>query len=154
MAEIISIPVQLTGGVPVVTAPAEIDLANAAGLREALLQAAVRGNGTLVVDMSGTQFCGASGLHVLTRAHKQAQAEGGEVVLVVCTAVVLRVCALTGVDRLIPNFPTLDEALAHARAVSSLLPAPGCPHTGNRSRPHHDQFSAAQSGVFDPQAAP
>jgi len=36
----ISFPVEVIDGVPVVTAPAEIDIANAAGLRAALLEAA------------------------------------------------------------------------------------------------------------------
>jgi hypothetical protein len=52
----ISFPVEMAGGVPVVTAPEEIDITNAGGLRSALLQAATPGNRTLVVDMSRTQF--------------------------------------------------------------------------------------------------
>ena len=79
-----SFPVEVVGGVPVVTAPEEIDITNAAGLRAALLQAAAHGSGTLVVDMSRTQFCDSAGLNVLVRAHKRAQAEGGEVLLVIC----------------------------------------------------------------------
>jgi hypothetical protein len=51
-----SFPVQVVGGVPVVTAPEEIDITNAAGLRAALLEAAAHGSGTLVVDMTQTQF--------------------------------------------------------------------------------------------------
>jgi anti-anti-sigma regulatory factor len=39
-----------------VTAPEEIDITNAAGLRAALLEAAAHGSGTLVVDMTQTQF--------------------------------------------------------------------------------------------------
>jgi hypothetical protein len=54
-------------GVPVVAAPAEIDITNADGLRSALLRAAAAGSGTLVVDMAQTQFCDSSGLHPLGR---------------------------------------------------------------------------------------
>ena len=57
-----SFPVERAGGVAVVAAPEEIDITNAAGLRAALLQAAARGNGTLVVDMSRTQFCDSAAL--------------------------------------------------------------------------------------------
>ena len=32
--------------------------------------------------MAGTQFCDSSGLHTLLAAHKRAQAEGGELLLV------------------------------------------------------------------------
>jgi anti-anti-sigma regulatory factor len=47
----VSFPVALVGGAIVVIAPEEIDVTNAAVLR-ATLEAARRGNETLVVDMS------------------------------------------------------------------------------------------------------
>jgi anti-sigma B factor antagonist len=120
----ISFPVEMAGGVPVVTAPEEIDITNAGGLRAALLQAAAQGNRTLVVDMSRTQFCDSAGLHVLVRAHKRAQADGGELLLVISGAAVLRIFAVTGIDRLIPNFPSLGQALAQPAAVAD---SPGLP---------------------------
>ncbi|HEX5300668.1 MAG TPA: hypothetical protein VFW50_27120, partial [Streptosporangiaceae bacterium] len=43
-------PVEVTGGVPVVAAPEEIDITSAEGLRAALLEAAARGHGMFVVD--------------------------------------------------------------------------------------------------------
>lgn len=58
----------------------------------------------------------ASGLHVLLAAHRRAQAEGREVLLVIPDTAVLRVFAMTGVDRVIPNFTNLDGALAQASA--------------------------------------
>ena len=120
MAEI-SFPVEVAGGVPIVTAPEEIDLANAARLRTALLDAAALGNGTLVVDMSQSQFCDSAGLHVLVRAHKRAESEGREVLLVMSAAPILRIFAVTGIDCMIPTFSTLDEAL------SQTLNGPGSP---------------------------
>jgi anti-sigma B factor antagonist len=110
--------VEMAGGVTVVTTPEEIDVTNAAGLRAALADAAGHrngngnGNGTLVVDMSRTRFCDSSGVNVLVRAHQRARDEGGEVRLVIAAAAVLRILALTGADRVISNFPSLDEALA------------------------------------------
>jgi anti-sigma B factor antagonist len=109
--------VEVVGGVPVVAAPEEVDITRAGGLRVALLEAAARGNGTFVVDMSRTLFCDSSGLHALVAAHRRALAEGGEVLLVVCAAAVLRVFAITGMDRVIPNFTSLDEAFAQAGAA-------------------------------------
>jgi anti-sigma B factor antagonist len=117
-------PVEVVGDVPVVAAPEEIDITNAAGLRAALLEAASHGNGTLVVDMSRTQFCDSAALGVLVRMHKQAQADGGELLLVICGAAVLRILAVTGIEHLIPNFPSLDEALAQTPAVSGSPPLP------------------------------
>jgi anti-sigma B factor antagonist len=120
----VSFLVEMVGGVPVVAAPEEIDITNAGGLRAALLQAAAQGNGTLVVDMSRTQFCDSAGLSVLVRAHKRALADGGELLLVICGPAVLRIFAVTGIDRLIPSFPSLGQALAQLTAVAD---SPGLP---------------------------
>ncbi len=68
-----SFPVEVLGGVPVLAAPEEIDITNAAALRSALLTAAANGHGALVVDMTRTRFCDLSGLHARsprTSAHK------------------------------------------------------------------------------------
>lgn len=120
----VTVPVEVVGGVPVVSAPKEIDITNAAQLRAALLKAAGHGNGTLVVDMSQTQFCDLSGLNVLVRAHQQARAEGGKVILIICAPAVLRLLAITGVERVIPHFPSLGEALEQAPAPAGHPPVP------------------------------
>jgi anti-sigma B factor antagonist len=106
-------PVELVSGVPVVAAPEEIDITNAPDLRSALLQAAADGPGTVVADLTRTRFCDSSGLHTLLAAHKRAWAEGSELLLVIPSTKVLRVFAITGIDRMIPNFTSLDDALAH-----------------------------------------
>jgi anti-sigma B factor antagonist len=105
-------PFEVVSGVPVVAAPEEIDMTNAPELRSALLEAAAHGHGTVVADMTRTQFCDSSGLHTLLDAHKRAQAEGGQLLLVIPAPAVLRVFALTAMDRMIPNFTSLDQALA------------------------------------------
>ncbi len=119
-----SFPVEVIAGVPVVAAPGEIDAANVAGLRAALRDAAAHGKRTLVVDMSRTQFCDSSGLNVLVCAHQRAQTEGGEVLLVICAAAVARILALTGIDRVIPRFTSLDEALAQTPDPATRSPLP------------------------------
>jgi anti-sigma B factor antagonist len=125
-------PVELVGGVPVVTAPGEIDLVNAPKLHLALLEAAAYGSETLVADMTRTRFCDSAGLHTLVAAHQRAQAEDGELLLVITSAAVLRVLAITGVDRMIANFTSLDDALDHtspnrSTAVGSLTSREGPP---------------------------
>ncbi len=69
-----------------------------------------------MVDMTRTQFCDSSGLHTLLAAHKRAQAVGGELRLVISAAPVLRIFAITGVDRIVPSFPSLDQALTQTSA--------------------------------------
>jgi anti-sigma B factor antagonist len=102
----------MVNGVPVVAAPEEIDITSAPALRSALLEAAAHRHGTLVADMTLTRFCDSSGLNALLAAHKRAQAGGGELLLVIPAIAVLRVFAITGMDRVIPNFTSLDQALA------------------------------------------
>ena len=114
-------PLEMIDGVPVVAAPEEIDITNAPELRSALLEAAAatNGHGTVVADLSRTQFCDSSGLHTLLAAHKRATAAGGDVLLVISGNAVLRVFTITGVDRIIPNFTSLEEALAQTSANGS-----------------------------------
>jgi anti-anti-sigma regulatory factor len=69
--------------------------------------------------MTRTQFCDSSGLYTLLAAHKRAQAEGGELLLVISAAHVLRIFAITGVDRMIPNFTSLDQALGQSAVNGS-----------------------------------
>jgi anti-sigma B factor antagonist len=112
-------PFEVVNGVPVVAAPEEIDITNAPELRSALLAAAAHGHGTLVADLTRTQFCDSSGLHALLAAHKRARAAGGDMLLVIRSTAVLRVFAITCVDRIIPNFTSLEEALAQTSANGS-----------------------------------
>jgi anti-anti-sigma factor len=112
-------PVEVPRVVPAVAAPEAIDITNADRLRSALLQAAADGHGTLVVDMTRTRFCDCAGLHVLMAAHRQARAEGRELLLVISSAAVLRLFALTGADRVIPYVTRLDEAPAQPPGVQT-----------------------------------
>jgi anti-sigma B factor antagonist len=116
-------PVTLAGDVPVVGTPEEIDATNAEGLRAAMLEAAGIHRVT-VVDMTKTRFCDSAGIHVLVEAHKRARGQDGEVMLVLTDTAVLRVLAITGVDRRLPNFSTLDEALASVADPITASPEP------------------------------
>ena len=141
-------PIEMVNGVPVVAAPAEIDVTNADWLRAVLLEAACRGHGTFVVDMTGTQFCASAGVGVLVRAHNWALAEGGELRLVIpASASVLRVFALIGIDQVIPNFTDLDEAL---EPVPAAAPRPRRP----RRRPQPGIGPRADRPPADPGARP
>jgi anti-sigma B factor antagonist len=102
----------MAGGIPVVEVPEEIDIGNAASLRAVLTEAADQGHVTCIVDLSQTVFCDTAGLHVLVVMHKRALAEGGELRLVVPRPEVLRVFAVTGIDRVIPHFASLQQAVA------------------------------------------
>ena len=104
---------RMINGVAVVTAPAEVDITTADQLRAVLLYKATQGHATVVVDMTGTRFCDSRGLHTLLRAHKLALADGGGLRLVVpADGAVPRIFTLMRLDRFIPCFASLQEALA------------------------------------------
>lgn len=115
----VSYPVTMIGGVPVVAAPAEIDVTTAEQLRTVLLLAASDGHPTVVVDMTRTRFCDSAGLNVLARAHRRALEEGGELRLVMPVGgAVHRVFTMTSLYYFVPRFGSLPEALLEGPATT------------------------------------
>ena len=106
-----SFPVTLADGLAVVTTPDEIDVGNAALLREALATAAESGAPVLVVDMAMTEYCDSTGLNVLVRGMRVAAGDGRKMRLVAGGAGLQRVFAVTGVGSLFQVYDSLDEAL-------------------------------------------
>jgi anti-anti-sigma factor len=157
-------PFQMAGGVPVVTASAEIDAATAGELRAILVEWQRRGNTTVVVDLSGTQFCDSAGLRELVSAHNRAVADGGGLWLVIpAESVVARIFTVTGLEGIIPRFATLGEALAQVPACaarplrrgtapeSAAAPASAPSHIGGHGGPLAERRSCEQCGaVFVP----
>jgi hypothetical protein len=72
-----------------------------------------------------TRFCDSAGLQALIGAHRRARAEGGEVRFVVTGPAVRRILAIMAIDRLIPVFDHLDEALAPPARSDQSRPASG-----------------------------
>jgi anti-sigma B factor antagonist len=122
-----SFPVEVVRGIPVVATPEEVDITNATELRTALLEASADGAGTLVVDMTRTLFCDSAGIHALVGAHRRALTEGGAILLAVTSEPVLRILALTGLGGVIPNFTSLEEALAQTVGAVSTTEHPSRP---------------------------
>ena len=144
-------PTQMTDGVPVITAPAEIDITTAGQLQAVLSDWRTRGHATVVVDMTGTRFCDSAALTELVRAHRQAVADGGGLRLVISAdEAVHRIFTLIGLDRVIPRFASLEQALAHTTAD---VAAPGnSPVRAGEHGPVTDRRSCEQCGaVFLPQ---
>jgi anti-sigma B factor antagonist len=137
----------IAGDVPVVTAPAEIDITTAGQLRATLAGWAARGHVTVVVDLAGTQFCDCAGLGVLVRAHQQALAAGGGLrVVLPASGPVPRIFILTGLDRMIPHFTILEQALAQV-PDGRVRPRGPRPSPGMRSRTEHDASTAGSASA-------
>ena len=68
------------------------------------------GVATVIADMTATRFCDTSGVRMLVLAHKGAAAQNAELRVVIPSANVLRVLAITKVDRALRIYPSLQDA--------------------------------------------
>ena len=105
------LPVLWVDNAAVVSAPAEIDAANAGDVLEGLLTAIRDGPGALIVDLTATTFCDSAAVHALVKAFKEAGASGVELRLAAGGPAVSRLLEITGVDQLIGTYPTVLESL-------------------------------------------
>lgn len=98
---------------PVVVAlPAEIDVTNSDEVHEQLLAACAPGVPVVIADLTSTRFCDSSGVHAIMHAFERAAARGVRLWLAVPEiGSVRRVLQLTGVGRLMPVYPSLQEAM-------------------------------------------
>jgi len=116
-----SYPVQWTGRQAVITLPEHIDVSNAGPIREELLSVINRGAQALIADLTATISCDHAGADALARAYQRALISGAELRLVVTAQIVRRVLALSGMDRLVSIYPSLEAATA-ARAPAAVIP--------------------------------
>jgi anti-sigma B factor antagonist len=105
------LPVLWVDNAAVVSAPAEIDAANAGDVLEGLLTAIRDGPAALIVDLTATTFCDSAAVHALVKAFKEAGASGVELRLAAGGPAVGRLLEITGVDQLIGTYPTVPESL-------------------------------------------
>ena len=118
-------PVTPAQGTPViVTLPAEIDMTNDRGVSRQLGCALATRAMIVIADMTGTRFCDSTGLRALVLAHKQAAAHHTELRLVITSANVLRVLAITKLDTVLRIYPSLDAAQATAPPGEAHSPRP------------------------------
>jgi anti-anti-sigma factor len=96
----------------VVRLPAEINFTNAREVGRDLLAAVVPGVTAVIADMTATTFCDLPGAHMLALVRSQATMQKTRLILVVPSAAVLRALSLSGLDHLLPVYPSVAEALS------------------------------------------
>jgi anti-anti-sigma factor len=96
----------------VVALPEHIDVSNAGQIREQLLSVINRGAATLIADMTATVSCDHAGADALARAYQRAAVSNAQFRLAVTAPVVRRVLGLSGLDRLVSIYPSLEAAIA------------------------------------------
>ncbi|MFF9131415.1 STAS domain-containing protein [Streptomyces sp. NPDC014776] len=99
----------------------EIDLHTAPGLRTRALELIDQGHHRLILDLSGVGYCDSAGLSALIGIWHGAQAVGGSLTLAAVPDRLMRMLTLTGVDSLLPHYPSTSDALnAHQGAPNAV----------------------------------
>jgi anti-sigma B factor antagonist len=101
----------LENGVCLVTVKGEIDLASAPVLRSALVRLRQAGNRQFVLELSGVTHMDSTGLGVVLSFFRSLEG-GGEVALAAAPQNVLTLLKVTGLERRLPTFASIDEAIA------------------------------------------
>ncbi|MBN6037223.1 STAS domain-containing protein [Amycolatopsis sp. 195334CR] len=107
----LTIAVAWHGEVVELAVTGELDTTTAAMLAEAIAQAVADGPAALVVNLSGVEFLASAGISVLIEANATLRIPFA---LVAATHQVRRPLAVTGLDRILPLYPTATAALACA----------------------------------------
>ena len=131
-----SYPVRWMGRQAVVALPEHIDVSNASQIREELLWVINRGAAALIADMTGTLSCDHSGADAVMRAYQRALASGTQLRLVITAPIVRRVLEVSGLDRLIPVYPSLEAATA-----AGIPTVPENPQAGRPRVPHSRKWT-------------
>ena len=113
---------QWTGRQAVITLPEHIDVSNAGQIREELLSVINRGATALIADMTATISCDHAGADAVVRAYQRAIISGTELRLVVTAQIVRRVLSLSGLDRLVSIYPSLESATAARAPAATVIP--------------------------------
>ncbi len=107
-----------TGKQAVVTLPEHIDVSNVGRIREQLLGLVNRGASPLIADMTGTVSCDHAGADALLRIHQRASVNGTRLRVVVTAQLVRRVLDVSGLDRLVSIYPSVEAAIVAAPPVN------------------------------------
>lgn len=106
-----SFPVRRAGRTAAITLPDEIDVTNAGQVRAALEQALAAGARVVAADLTRTRFCACQGVRALLETAQDAAAAGAELRVAAGGPAVRQVLELTGADRLLDTYPSVEAAL-------------------------------------------
>jgi anti-sigma B factor antagonist len=96
----------------VVQLPAEIDATNTGLVETALTSALASRPKVLIADGTKTVFCDSAGIATLIHAHRQADAMGAQLRVVITSPSVRRILEIIGADQLLLVYPSLPGAQA------------------------------------------
>jgi anti-sigma B factor antagonist len=126
-------PVHWVGQQAVVALLVHRDASNAGQIREGLLSVINGGAPALIADMTVTTSCDHASADAVVRAFQRAVICGTELRLVVTAEHVSRVLGLSGLDHLVPIYPSLEAARAASPPTEALAVMAGPGFGGSRS---------------------
>jgi anti-sigma B factor antagonist len=99
-------------GIAVIAVTCELDMLTVPAFEQVLAEQSRAGHRVLVVDLSGCEFMGSSGLAALVEAHDRSQRGGTPLALARLRRALARGIAITGLDTLFDIYPSVEEAAA------------------------------------------
>jgi anti-sigma B factor antagonist len=120
---VIIVDTQDRDGWKVVSAAGEIDVVTAPTIRTEVVNLVTGGSTDIVLDFDRVDFIDSFGLGVMVGALKRVNSHGGRLRIVVGEPRVRGVLELTGIDRVLDLYDSLDAALAGPTATDG--PAAG-----------------------------
>lgn len=111
----------LTRELALVSVSGELDLHTAGCLEARIEEADTVGAGTVLVDLSEISFIDSSALEVLVRESKRLEGRGHSLVLVTNDPRTRRILEVTGLDRVLRAYATLQDALTELAPEPSQL---------------------------------
>ena len=111
----------LTHELALVSVSGELDLHTAGCLQARIEEADTVGAGTVLVDLSEISFIDSSALEVLVRESKRLEGRGHSLVLVTNDPRTRRILEVTGLDRVLRAYATVQDALPELAPEPSQL---------------------------------
>jgi len=102
----------LSGELALISVSGELDLYTAQRLQARIDEAGAVGADTVIVDLSEVSFIDSTALAVLVQETMRLEGRGSSLVLVTNDPRTKRVVEVTGLNRVLRTYPTLQDALA------------------------------------------
>jgi len=103
-------PVTRVDGCVIVGFPVEVDLRNVEDVTRELVEHGESKPAALIIDISGTTFCGSAGIAAILNAW-QVRPDGTTVCVAGESRAVTRSFALLGLDQIVPTFAQVADAI-------------------------------------------
>jgi anti-sigma B factor antagonist len=110
MAENLVIDTSDRGDLTILSVNGEVDLYSAPALKERVADLVSSGRIRIAVDLAGVEFMDSTGLGVLIGGLKRCKEAGGTLALVGPREPVVKVLAITGLDKVFPIHENVEQA--------------------------------------------